>query len=88
MATRISGQIVGIRTDRVGAAIALDNDPSIGPLNNEFILLGDHAQFNAIYSLTLLAAANGWSVLIRIGGDGQIDSTQEATIKALSTAFQ
>lgn len=88
MPTRLRGQIVGIRADRVGAAIALDNDPSVGPLNNEFILLGDHAQFNAVYSLALLAATNRWSILIRIGGDEQIDSTKEATIKSISTAFQ
>ena len=88
MPTRLSGQIIGIRTDRVGAAIALDNDPSTGPLNNEFILLGDHAQFNAVYSLALLAATNHWSILIRIGGNEPIDPAKQATVKYISTTFQ
>ncbi|MHA7207931.1 hypothetical protein [Arthrobacter sp. MDT1-65] len=88
MATKLSGFIIAIRVDRVGVAIALDNDATIGPLNNEFRLLPDHSQYNAIYSMALLAAANHRGVLIRIGGDGQIDPTLEATIKMLSCDFR
>lgn len=83
MAVRLTGRIVGIRVERQDVFFTLDNDPKVGPKGNAFILRGDHGNLNQIYSLALAAAANRWPVTIRIGGDGQIAATLEATVRSL-----
>ena len=88
MANSMTGQIVNIRVERQDVVISLDNDPAKGPRNNSFILRGDHFRFNAAFSLTLAAAANRWPVRIRIGGDGEIDSAAEATVRYISVAWR
>ena len=88
MATRIAGKVIGLSADRLGALIALDNDPSVGPKDNEFRLELEHSNYNALYSIALAAAANRWTLQIRIAGDGQIEIGVEAAIKSLGVAWR
>jgi len=88
MATSIYAKVIALKVDRLGASIGLDNDPSIGPKGNEFRLELEHANYNALYSLALAAAANRWPLLIRIAGDGQIDPGVEAVIKSLAVGWR
>jgi hypothetical protein len=87
MAVRVSGRIVVLRVDRNGTVIALDNPPDTGPLRNEWLLERVHQNYNSLYSLALAAAANRWTVTIRIAGDNQIDPTVEAAVRTLGTAW-
>jgi hypothetical protein len=88
MATRITGKVLGIGVDREGTQIILDNDPNIGPKDNQFMLRLDHSNYNALYSLVLAAAANRWTIHIRISGDGQIDPTLEAGIRNIGVDWK
>ncbi len=83
MAVRVIGTVIRLYADREGAVIALDNDPSLGPKGNEWRLKLDHSNYNALYSLTLAAAANRWPLSIRIEGSAEIDPEREAAIKLL-----
>ena len=87
MATRAQGKITTLIADRVGAAVILDNDPATGPKENVWRLGLDHVNYNALYSLCLAAAANRWSVTIRIAGDEAIDAAREAAIKSIGVEF-
>jgi hypothetical protein len=84
MANSLSGKVMGINVGRRGTAVALDNDPSIGPLNNNWLIKSDHANYNALYSPVLAAAANRWTVVIRIEGDQDINPGQEAAVRNIS----
>ena len=69
MANRLTGKIVRLNADRSGILIGLDNDPSSGPQDNHFRLNLDHANYNAVYSTALAAAANRWPVsIVAVGG--------------------
>jgi len=87
MATRLGGKVTALIADRVGAVIVLDNDPSVGPKDNSWRLMLDHANYNALYSIALAAAANRWTLSIRIQGDEAIDVSKEAAIKSLGVEF-
>jgi hypothetical protein len=88
MATTMSGRIDLLRVERGEVLISLDNDPATGPLNNWFILEGEHGRFNAAFSLALAAAANRWPVTIRIGGSGEIDPKVAATIRRITVGWR
>lgn len=88
MAVRVTGKVRTLIADRSGVFIELDNDSSIGPKDNIWLLKGDHRNFNALYSLALAAAANRWPLTIRIEGDSQIDSSVDAAVKTLGVAWR
>lgn len=88
MAVRVSGKVAGIGVDREGTLIILDNDPALGPKDNQWRLKLDHSNYNALYSCTLAAAANRWSISIRIEGDQEINAGREAAIKSIGIDFQ
>jgi hypothetical protein len=84
----ITGKVITLVADRPGVFIELDNDPSIGPKNNVWLLKEDHRNFNALYSLALAAAANRWPLTIRIEGNSQIDPLVDAAIKTVGVAWK
>jgi hypothetical protein len=87
MATRVTGKVITLIADRQGAFIGLDNDPKLGPKDNLWRLKLDHANYNALYSLALAAAANRWSLNIRIEGDSPINVSVDAAIKSFGVAL-
>jgi hypothetical protein len=88
MAIRMTGKITIINVDRDFVLITLDNDPSVGPLDNVFVLnRTTHVNYNAVYSLALAAAANRWPVTIRIAGGGEINSATTAEIHLLGVGW-
>lgn len=88
MAVRVAGKVIGLIADRKGTFIKLDNDPKTGPKDNIWLLKIDHGNYNALYSLALAAAANRWSLTIRIEGDDQINSSVDAAIKSLEVSWR
>jgi len=88
MATRMTGKVIGLAVDRDGTSIVLDNDPSLGPKDNQWRLKLDHSNYNALYSLALAAAANRWTLMIRIEGDGQIDPALVASIRHMAVDWK
>jgi hypothetical protein len=88
MAIRITGKVIGLGVDRDGTNIVLDNDPSFGPKDNQWRLKLAHSNYNALFSLALAAAANRWTLMIRIEGDGQIDPTLEAGIRNMGVDWK
>ncbi|MGK6309788.1 hypothetical protein [Variovorax sp. DT-64] len=88
MATRLTGKVVGLGADREGVNIVLDNDPAIGPKDNQWTLENGHSNFNALFSLALAAAANRWPLVIRIQGDGQIDPAVPASIRNMAVSWK
>lgn len=87
MAVALSGKVAGISVGRSGTAVTLDNDPAAGPQGNSWLIKADHANYNALYSLVLAAAANRWTVVIRIEGDEQISIEREAAVRNISVAW-
>ncbi|SFT85357.1 hypothetical protein SAMN05660657_03528 [Geodermatophilus amargosae] len=88
MAVRLGGRVVELLATRDTVNIVLDNDPAVGPKHNRFILRNSHQNYNALYSLALAAAANRWTLVIRIAGDAQIDPEQEAEVALLGVAWE
>jgi hypothetical protein len=88
MAVRLVGQIVELRVARNGTFIQLDNPPNTGPLNNEWLLERVHENYNSLYSLALAAAANRWTVTVRIAGSGQIDPNVEAAVGSIEVRWE
>jgi hypothetical protein len=87
MAIRMSGRIVELRGERDGTVIILDNPPNTGPLNNEWLLERNHQNYNALYSLALAAAANRWSITVRIAGSAQINFNVAAAVGHLAVGW-
>lgn len=87
MATRSVGKVKSIVADRSGVVIELDNEPSLGPKDNVWLLKQDHRNYSALFSLALAAAANRWALTIRIEGGGEIDSSLDAAVKSFGVAF-
>ena len=80
MAVRATGKITRLYTNRHGTFVRLDIPPETAPKEEYFKLSKDHANYSGLYSLALAAAANRWSITVRIEGDGQIDPNQDAYV--------
>jgi hypothetical protein len=87
MAVRLAGKVMNINVARNGTTVTLDNDPSIGPQGNIWLIKGDHTNYNALYSLVLAAAANRWTVAIRIEGDLEISPARDAAVRNISVTW-
>jgi hypothetical protein len=88
MAVKVAGKVTSVFAGRRGTLIKLDIDPSQEPKGEYFRLPLDHANYNGLYSLALAAAANRWTLGIRIAGDGQIDPNVEADIMWLAVDWK
>ena len=55
------------------------------PLGNVFVLQQSHENYNALYSLALAAAINGYDLLIRTIGD--VSPGQEASVAYMLVDF-
>lgn len=87
MAVRTSGKVVQVTVDREGTFLRLDNPPEEGPKDNRWLLSVDHANYNALFSLVVAAAAGRWTLTVRVAGDGQIDTTQLASVKSIDASW-
>lgn len=68
---RAKGRVTRIYPDSNGCYISLDFEPPSGeprPKDNLFHLKIEHVNYNSLFSLALMAAANGFELLIRIHG--------------------
>ena len=64
MAIRAEGHITRMYVNSSGCNLRLDNKEEV-PKDGYFILDLQHPNYNAIYSLLLLAATNGYVVSVR-----------------------
>lgn len=88
MSVRLTGKVIGLGVDRDGLNIILDNDPAIGPKDNQWTLENGHSNFNALFSLALAAAANRWPLMVRIQGDKEINSATPASIRNMAVSWK
>jgi hypothetical protein len=77
-ATHAIGKVTRLYVHGDGTRIRLEVTPDLQPLNGYFKLEPSHPNYNAIYSLALSAAVNGYPLHLRT--DGEITSAAEATI--------
>lgn len=87
MAVRTSGKVVQVTVDREGTFLRLDNPPEDGPKDNRWLLENGHANYNALLSLVIAAAAGRWTVTIRVAGEGPVDSTRPASVKSIDVSW-
>jgi hypothetical protein len=69
MATHFTGKVERIYATEGRTYVRLRIPVSQQPQNNYFELEQSHVNYNAIYSLALTAAINGYDLLIRTIGD-------------------
>jgi len=83
MATSAKGKVKRIYIDKTRCYITLEYNPDHAqtphPLNDYFHLLLNHPNYNALYSLALSAAINGYELWIRATND--IVSNQPAEVE-------
>lgn len=68
---RATGKIIRLYPDQNGCYIELDYTPPQGeskPRDKYFHLEKTHENYNSLYSLILVAAVNGYDMMIRVGG--------------------
>jgi hypothetical protein len=83
MSIRLTGRIAQLYVRQEITYIMLDNIPSNGPKDNIFGLRLDFANYSAMYSLALAAAANRWPITVRIIGSTDISPEREAFVNYL-----
>ena len=71
MATHFQGKVERLYVTEGRTWVRLKIPVAQQPLENYFELLQSHDNYNALYSLALAAAVNGYELLIRTHGDVQ-----------------
>ena len=83
MSVRASGTIARLYVRQDVTYVQLDIDAATAPKDGYFTLEQRHPNYNAQYSLLLAAAANRWTVTIRVVGD-DISPANESKINYLT----
>lgn len=78
-ANKVSGRVVRLYVRDNGTNVRLEIPTEKQPLENYFLLELSHPNYNALYSLALSAAINGYVLLIRTKAD--IDPNAVATVE-------
>jgi hypothetical protein len=79
VANSITGKVSRIYPSTRGTAIRLHAPPgTVEPANGYFNLRQTHPNYNALYSLALVAAVNGYN--LRIRATAEIDPAVEAEV--------
>ena len=74
MARAVTGRVERIYPNPEGARVRLSGIPADDtPSDRYFLLEIGHPNYNALYSLTLVAAVNNYNLTIRIQGPSDVD---------------
>jgi hypothetical protein len=85
MATHFRGKVERLNPSEGRTFIRIQIPVAQQPLGNVFALRQSHQNYNALYSLALAAAINGYDLLIRTIGD--VAPGQEAAVKYMLVDF-
>ena len=86
MAIRAVGRVQRIYTTSGTAYVRLDVPAELRPLDGYFALRQSHTNYNALYSLALVAAVNGYDLQIRTQVD--ISPTEYADVRYMVVDWQ
>jgi hypothetical protein len=87
MSVRATARVKQIYVRRDVTYIKLDIPATEAPQEELFTLDIEHPNSNALYSLLLAAAANGWPLTVRIAGDLDIGPERSANVSYLVVNF-
>ena len=85
MAIMFRGKVERLNPAQDNTYIRIQIPVAEQPQNNEFVLRQSHGNYNALYSLALAAAINGYDLLIRTIGD--VSPGQEAHVLYMLVDF-
>ena len=86
MAKMFRGKVDRLNPSRGNTYIRIQIPVAEQPQNNEFILQQSHQNYNALYSLALAAAINGYDLLIRTTEE-DVSPGQEAHVLYMLVDF-